>query len=351
MQITVLVGTVKGAFLLRSGRDRRDWTIEGPLFKGWKVTAAARDLGDGYLLATASDVYGPAIHRTRAFDAFEQVAQSPSYTEESGFSLKQIWRLARAGDRLFAGVDEAGLFASDDGGERWSEVESLTGMESRPSWFPGAGGLCAHSLLADPTDPARLWVGISAVGVFASDDGGESWAARNAGVPCIIEDEVHDIGYCVHALVADPADADVIWRMDHTGMFRTRDGGAGWERIENGLPSSFGFPLVIDGRTKTLYASMLESDEYRMPVDGALRVHRSRDGGDSWEPLTKGLPQEHAYTAVLRSAMSTDHLDPCGVYFGTTAGDVYVSADGGDSWRALPCRLPRVLTVEAFVEE
>ena len=349
-EIKILVGTIKGAFVLRSKEDRDDWSIEGPYLKGWKVTAARRGLDGDYLLGTASFVYGPAVQRSQNLVDWKPVEASPHYTEESGFKLDQIWTFGRAGDRLLAGVDQAGMFESEDGGNSWQLVEGLSGHETREKWFPGFGGLCLHSILSDPANPARLWCGISAVGVFRSDDGGASWTPKNEGVPCIIEDKEHkDIGFCVHAIAQHPDDADTIYRQDHRGMFRTHDGGDSWTRIENGLPSGFGFPLVIDSATKALFAVPLESDEFRMPVDGKFRVYRSRDGGDSWEAVADGLP-DRDYSGVLRSAMAVDQLDPCGVYVGTTSGHVHISADAANTWRTLPCTLPRILTVEAFVE-
>jgi photosystem II stability/assembly factor-like uncharacterized protein len=351
MKVALLVGTVKGGFLFRSDAKRSRWSVEGPLFRGWKVTAAGRDLEEGYLLATASDVYGVAVQRSRDLREWRQVERGPRYKEESGFKMNQIWTFGQADDRLFAGVDEAGLFESADGGESWSLVEGLSGHPTRKAWFPGFGGLCAHSILSDPKDPKRLWCGISAVGVFRSEDGGRSWTPKNRGVTQIIEDKAEkEIGFCVHGLVQDPTDASTIWRQDHRGMYRTRDGGDRWEKIEEGLPSGFGFPIALDAKTKSLYCIPLESDEYRMPIGGMLRVYRSRDGGDSWHPLAKGLPQENAYMGVLRSAMCVDGLDPGGVYLGTTSGAVFASADGGDSWTQLPASLPRILAVQAFVE-
>jgi len=351
MNVNLLVGTVKGGFLFRSDAKRGRWSLEGPLFKGWKVTASGRDLGGGYFVATASEVYGVAVQRSRDLREWRQVEKGPRWTEESGFKMNQIWTFARTTDRLYAGVDEAGLFESGDGGESWTLVEGLSGHSTRKVWFPGFGGLCAHVVLSDPKDPKRLWCGISAVGVFRSEDGGKSWAPKNRGVTQVIEDKAEkEIGFCVHGLVQDPNDADTIWRQDHRGMYRTRDGGDGWEKIENGLPSGFGFPIALAAKTRSLFCVPLESDEYRMPVEGKMRVFRSRDGGGSWQPLSKGLPQEHAYMGVLRGSMAVDDLDPCGVYFGTTSGTVFASADGGDSWAALPGTFPRILSVEAFVE-
>ncbi len=351
MNVTVLVGTLKGAFVFRSSAARLDWSIDGPLFKGWKVTASERLPDGSFLVATASDVYGPALHRTRDFREWSQVERGPAWPQDSGRKLNQVWRLAAGHGRVFAGVDEAGLFVSEDGGASWAPVEGLNEHETRAGWFPGAGGLCAHAILLDPEDGDRIWCGISAVGVFRSDDGGATWNPRNEGVRVIIEDQVQkDIGFCVHGLAQDPRDADTIYRQDHAGMYLTRNGGDTWESAEHGLSSGFGFPIAVDRRSGRLYAIPLETDEFRMPPDGALRVFRSADRGGSWQPLTNGLPQSHAYMGVLRGALETDSLDPGGVYFGTTSGTVHFSSDGGDSWRTLPCVLPRVLSVSAFVE-
>jgi photosystem II stability/assembly factor-like uncharacterized protein len=291
------------------------------------------------------------VHSSADLITWQQVDQPPRFPEGSTRKVNQIWTFAGDGRRLYAGVDEAALFSSDDGGHSWRHLEGLTGHASRDSWFPGFGGLCAHSILIDPRESKRLWCGISAVGVFRSDDGGASWQGKNEGVPVIIEDKVHkDIGFCVHALAQDPADANVIYRQDHKGMFRTQDGGEQWERIEQGLPSGFGFPLAVDRNSKTLYAVPLESDEYRMPVGGRFRVYRSKDGGTSWQELSRGLP-DHSFMGVLRGALAVDHLDPGGVYVGSTAGTISVSRDGGDSWQTLPGVLPRILTVRAFVTD
>jgi photosystem II stability/assembly factor-like uncharacterized protein len=351
VNVTILIGTDRGAFVLRSDAQRRKWAIEGPLFKGWKVTAAERDPGGTWLLGTTSMVYGCAIQRSRDLRDWQQVEKGPAYSEDSGRKLEQIWKLCCADGVYYAGVAQAGLFKSTDGGGTWAAVTGLNDHPTRSAWMPGAGGLCTHSILVDPGNPARLWAGISAVGVFRSEDGGRSWQAKNMGVPVILEDKNHpDIGYCVHAIVLDPADSRRIYRQDHRGMFRSSDGGDRWERIENGLSSGYGFPLVIDRRTRTLFAFPLESDEYRLPQGGRFRVYRSRNQGDSWEALSAGLPQEDAYDSVMRNAMATDHLDPCGVYLGSTSGSVYVSSNAGDNWQRLPCTLPRVHCVTAVTD-
>ncbi len=351
MRVLALIGTEKGGFVLRSDASRRKWTIDEPIFKGWKVTAAARDDRGRTLVGIASNVYGAAIHVSDDGKSWRQVAEGPAYTQESGRKLNQIWTLVQAGSTLYAGVDQAGIFQSNDRGESWRPMPGLNDHSTRSAWQPGFGGLCAHTILADPKNPKRSWCGISAVGVFRSDDGGATWSPKNSGVPAILEDkDWKDIGCCVHALASDPTDAMTIYRQDHLGMFRTRNGGDSWERIENGLPSRFGFPLAIDRRTRALFAVPLESDERRLPVEGKLRVYRSRNGGDSWEPLSRGLPQKDSYGTVLRSALATDSLEPCGIVFGTTAGTVHASDDGGESWQTLPCTLPRVLSVTTFVE-
>ncbi len=351
MNVRLIVGTAKGGFVIHSS-DRQDWKIEGPIFKGWKVTTSARDRDGTFLVGTASDVYGSAIHRANdPLGEWKQANQSPQYPRDGGRKMNQIWRIVANGDSIYAGVDEAGLFRSTDGGDIWSPVAGLNEHATRGAWCPGAGGLCAHSILIDPTNPKRLWCGISAVGVFRSDDGGESWQAKNDGIPVILEDKDHpDIGYCVHGLVASPTDANRIYRQDHVGMFRSTDGGDHWERNEEGLPSGFGFPIAMDSQTETLFAAPQESDEYRLPKEGRLCICRSTDRGNRWEEMRDGLPTCHSYEGVLRGAMVTDHLDPCGVYFGTTSGSVYVSVDCGASWKSLPCRLPRVLCVDAYVD-
>jgi photosystem II stability/assembly factor-like uncharacterized protein len=351
-RLALAVGTQKGAFVFRTDERREKWTIDGPLFRGWKVTAFGLDGRGRYLAATASDVYGAALHRSSDLKTWKQIDHGPKLPEGAPGELKQIWFVAETKGVLYAGVDDAALFSSADGGDSWRVVNGLSNHPSRPAWFPGAGGMCAHSFLADAATARRLWCGISAVGVFRSDDGGATWTPKNQGVPVIIEDKNwKDIGYCVHAIAHDPANPDVIWRQDHRGMFRTRDGGDSWTRIENGLPSSFGFPLARQARTGSLFSFPLESDEYRLPPEGKLRVFRSRDGGDSWQPLGKGLPTEPAYSGVLRSAMATDDFATgAGVYFGTTSGEIFASRDDGDSWTALPGSFPRILTVRAFTE-
>ncbi len=340
------VGTMKGAFLF-SSEDKRDWRFEGPLFKGWIVSAFGQAPDGNYLAATASTWYGAALHRSKDLTEWEQIVDGPSYSEEQERKLTQIWRIRNDGS-LYAGVDEAGLFVSKDSGASWQPVEGLNEHETREGWYPGAGGLCAHAILTDPATE-RLWCGISAVGVFRSEDGGATWEPRNHGVPKTAENEEFDgIGFCVHALVQDPEDPDLIWRQDHQGLFRTKDGGDSWHRIEDGLPAGFGFALALDGPSRNLFVIPLESDEYRLPLEGMLRVFRSSDGGDSWAASGSGLPEVPTFAGVLRGAISAD--DEGGVYFGTTSGTVHYTTDNGSRWHTLPQILPRVLAVHAFTD-
>jgi len=343
MASQIFVGTVKGAFVYSRAGDT--WSVEGPLLPGWKVSAVARDGAGGFVLASSSFVYGAMVHRGKTLTDWEMLEAPPRYAEESGFKLKEIWTLAGGEGVLYAGVDEAGLFESRDSGATWQEVAGLTGHATRSAWFPGFGGLCNHHVLVSG---ARIWTAISAVGVFESTDGGATWQTRNTGVPILIVDEKHkDIGSCVHAIVADPEDPNRIWRQDHVGMFRTHDGGLNWDEIQTGLPSTFGFPLVRDHASGALFSVPLQSDEFRIPKDGKLRVFRSTNDGDSWEPCAAGLPDDN-YHAVLRQAMAADQAG--GVYFGNAGGELFASADLGETFERLPGSLPRILCVEAFGE-
>lgn len=350
MGVRLLVGTAKGGFWITSP-DRRKWTVEGPFFTGWKVTTGTR-LGDGrVMVALASDIYGPALQVSDDGANWEQTQNGPRYPDGGDRRLLQIWTLREHLGAIYAGVQEAGLFRSRDGGRTWEPLAGLNDHTTRSGWLPGAGGLCAHALLFDQDNPARMWCGISAVGVFRSDDGGDSWTPRNEGVPSVLEDKQHkDIGRCVHGLVQHPDEPNQIFRQDHAGMFRTEDGADTWERNEDGLPAAFGFPIVIDRKTKRLFVAPQQSDEHRIPVDNRLQVFRSTDLGESWHSASAGLPPANSFGTVLRGAMAVDNLDPGGVYFGTTSGTVHASTDLGESWSNLPVTLPRVYHVSAWAE-
>jgi photosystem II stability/assembly factor-like uncharacterized protein len=372
MAVVVIVGTDKGGMVLRSDDAREHWDLGELEFRGWRVTAATRDPGGRTYVAVALESFGNALLVSDDLKSWEQLEAAPRYapgdrgnpdhnrtisstapmglTDNEGRHVDQIWALHSTGGTLYAGVSEAGLFRSDDRGKSWQPVLGLNEHETRPDWIPGFGGLCLHHVLSDARNPDRLWVGISSFGVFRTDDGGHTWSRKNDGVT---EQET----FCVHGLTHDPRDADRIFRQEHTGMFRSLDGGDSWERIENGLPhgqlssgskSAFGFPVELDPATGYVYAFPLAGDDFRYARDGRVRVYRTRDGGELWEGLDRGLPSEPRYTSVLRGAMSVDRLDPCGVYVGTTSGHVFASRDRGESWIELPCTLPKIRCVEAF---
>lgn len=346
MGVVLAIGTMKGAWFAH--RNGSAWKTDGPSLKGWQVNTFGRRPDGTYLLTTGSSWYGAAIHRSHDLRDWSQIVAGPAYEEGGDRKLEQIWTLTEADGSLYAGVAEAGLFRSGDLGETWEPVPGFNDHPTRPRWEPGLGGLTAHRILVDSRDPSRMWVGVSAVGVFATEDGGSTWELRNRGIPAAgsPEDAEPDVGYCVHCLVADPDDAETIWRQDHMGVFRTSDGARTWERIEDGLPAGFGFPIGRDPVSGRLFLVPLESDEARLPVGGRLGVYTSDDRGDSWR-LAGGLDGP-GYDGVLRDAMAVDGLG--GVYVGTTSGRIAYSADSGDTWAELPGTFPRILSVHAFVE-
>jgi photosystem II stability/assembly factor-like uncharacterized protein len=251
-------------------------------------------------------------------------------------------------DLVYAGIEDAGFFRTTDGGTTWLELPGLRAHGTGPSWGPGAGGLCLHTILQHPTDPRRLFIAISAAGAFRTDDGAETWTAINRGlVSDGIPDPDAEVGHCVHRLAMHPSRPDTLFMQKHWDVMRSDDAGANWREISGNLPTDFGFPIAVHhNEPDTVYVVPITSDSEHYPPEGKLRVYRSRTGGDEWEPLTKGLPQEHCYVNVLRDAMAVDHLDDCGIYFGTTGGQVYCSPDGGDTWSPIVSNLPSVLSVE-----
>jgi len=249
---------------------------------------------------------------------------------------------------VYAGVEDAALFRSDDGGATWNELAGLRGHGSGPGWQPGAGGMCLHTIVLDPRDDDRMFVAISAAGVFRTADGGKSWEPANRGLHSAqLPDPDAEVGHCVHRIAVHPDRPDVLYMQKHWDVMRSDDGGNSWEEVSGDLPSDFGFPIAVHAHEpETVYVVPIKSDGEHYPPDARLRVYRSRTGGNEWEPLTNGLPQSNCYVNVLRDAMAVDALDSCGVYFGTTGGQVYASADGGDSWSAIVRDLPAVLSVE-----
>jgi hypothetical protein len=349
MSVVLGIGTMKGAWIASSA-DRETWSIDGPFLKGWEVTTLGRIGDDDFLLSTASSWYGSALHRSTDLSEWNQVVDGPAYGEQEGRALSRIWTIASSKGSVYAGVAEAGLFRSTDG-LSWSPVPGLNDHPTRPGWGPGLGGLMAHRVLFDPADPRRMWCAISAVGVFRTDDGGTTWAPKNAGISETDPNEEYPgIGYCVHSITHDPDDANRMWRQDHAGVYQSSDGGDSWERIQEGLPnpSGFGFPIVRHHTSGALFLVPLESDEYRLPVDGALRVYRSLDDGESWHAAGTGWSDRPSYTGVLRDAMDCDQRDPGGVYYGTSAGTVGYTADGGETWSELPAVFPRISSVRVL---
>ena len=371
MGVAVIVGTAKGAVVLTS-EDRKTWERSPLLLKGWIVTAATRDEGGRTVLGVTHDVWGAAVMASHDLEHWEQLEGSPRYAagssgneehlriigatdptgrfQDGGRYVDQIWKLHASAGSLYAGVSEAGLFRSDDQGKTWQVSPGLDAHETRSDWGAGFGGLCAHAVLTDARAPERIWVGISAAGVFRSEDGGKTFVPKNEGVS-------KAEGYCVHALAHDQSDADVIYRQDHRGVYKTGDGGDSWQLIEGGLPTSelsdghrcsFGFAIRMDPASGRVFVIPIEGDSFRFPHGGRLEVYTSDDGGDSWQSRGDGLPEDF-YGNVLRGALAVDRAtEGNGVYFGSTSGVVYGSADNGVSWQTLAASLPKVLCVEAF---
>ncbi|HEX8691958.1 MAG TPA: hypothetical protein VF746_06045 [Longimicrobium sp.] len=356
----LLVGTMKGAFLFWSDRDRREWRMEGPHFRGETVYSLAFDQRGGrrrMLAGTQSFHWGSVV---RASDDLGATWSAPDrqnvrFPEDSGLALKNIWQLrpGRPGepDVVYCGVEPAALFESRDAGETWSPVDGLLSHEHRAQWQPGGGGLCLHTIVLDPSDPRRMGVAISTGGFYRSDDGGRSWRARNVGVRAqFLPDKYPEFGQCVHKVVHHPARPERLFLQNHWGLYRSDDWGDSWHDIANGVPSDFGFAMEMHPHDPdTVYIVPLESDEFRCVPEAKLRVYRTRDAGASWEPLSEGLPQHDAFETVLRDSMAADGHDPAGIYFGTRLGKLYGSADGGDTWREISDALPPIVCVRAAV--
>jgi photosystem II stability/assembly factor-like uncharacterized protein len=358
--VLVLVGTMKGAFILSSNESRKKWKVDGPHFPGEAVYAVAYDERAGrcrVLAAAKSNHWGSTI---RVSDDFGKTWSGPErqavrFPEESKLSLEQIWQImpgrADEPDRLFAGVEPAALFESRDGGESWEAVDGLLKHEHRPQWMPGGGGLCLHTIVVDPTDKKRMAVAISTGGFYRTDDGGKSWKPRNNGVRAVfLPNKYPEFGQCVHKVVHHRSRPERLFLQNHWGLYRSDDWGDSWQDIANGVPSDFGFAMQVHPHdADTVYIVPLKSDEFRVVPDAKLRVYRTQDAGKSWEPLTDGLPQTNAYESVLRDGLSADTHDPAGIYFGTRNGKVFGSANAGESWKELADALPPVVCVKAAV--
>jgi len=363
--VRVLVGTRKGAFILTADGKRDRWDVQGPLFAGWEVyhlkgspvdrnrIYASQSTGWFGQLVQRSDDGGASWTPVGNEFAYEGVPGTHQWYDgtQHPWEFTRVWYLEPSlddPDTVYAGVEDAALFRSNDGGGTWQELPGLREVKG-DLWQPGAGGMCLHTILLDPNDPNRIYTAISAAGAFRSDDAGQTWRAVNNGLKSDYElpDATAEVGHCVHNIAMHPERPGVLFMQKHWDVLRSDDAGDSWYEISGNLPSDFGFPIAIHAHEpETIYVVPIKSDSEHYPPEGKLRVYRSRTGGNEWEALTKGLPQENCYVNILRSAMTVDSLDPCGVYFGTTGGQVYASADAGDSWTPVVENLPAVLSVE-----
>ncbi|GIW52502.1 MAG: hypothetical protein KatS3mg081_1857 [Gemmatimonadales bacterium] len=384
--VRVLVGTRKGAFILTSDAGRRRWKVKGPFFGGWEIYHIKGSPADPDRIyaSQSSSWFGQIIQRSSdGGRSWETPGGGPTVspdgmpqgesnkflydTSQTGAPLgthqwydgtqhpwefKRVWHLEPSLSdpyTVYAGVEDAALFRSTDGGRTWHELAGLRGHGSASQWSPGAGGMGLHTILIDPSRPERIFVAISAAGAFRTDDGGETWRPINRGLKSdYIPDPDAEVGHCVHRIAMHPSRPNVLFMQKHWDVMRSDDSGDSWYEVSGNLPSDFGYPIGVHAHDpETVYVIPIKSDSEHYPPKGRLRVYRSRTGGNDWEPLTKGLPQRNCYVNVLRDAMAVDSLDPCGVYFGTTGGQVYASADAGDSWKPIVRDLPAVLSVEA----
>jgi len=352
MPVVVLAGTKKGLFLLRSDELRHGWTLAGPHLVGWSVYHAILDPRDGVLHAcTNHEVYGATVHRSRDLGKTWERAEELGLPEDSELKLERTWHVEPGHvdqpDTLWLGAAPGVLFRSDDGGATWEVVEGLLTHPTRERWHPGAGGMCCHSIQLDPADTKRLHIGISAAGVFRTDDAGEHWTPANSGTAAdFLPDPYPELGQCVHKLLRC-AESSRLWQQNHCGVYRSDDGGESWQRLDgNGLPSGFGFALALHPRdAHTAFVVPIEGAENRVTSGGRLGVYRTSDAGASWDLSMEGLP-ERAWTGVLREGMAFDALDPFGLYLGAQSGSVFASADEGQTWTEIASQLPPVLSVE-----
>jgi len=358
--VLLLVGTNKGAFLLRSSRDRSKWDVAGPYFHGQGVNAMAYDGRNGKhrLWVSANNVMWGAF--LRSSDDFGRIWTNPleasiRFPTESGASLRNIWQIClgrnEEPERLYCGVEPAALFESRDDGESWSLVRGLYEHPHRPRWMPGNGGLILHTILPDPSNKNRMHVAVSAGGVYRTEDGGTTWQARNNGVRVVFLPEKYpEFGQCVHKIALHESRPERLFLQNHWGLYRSDNRGDSWQDIARGVPSDFGFAMIMHPHdADCVYIVPVESDEFRCTPEGHLRVYRTRNAGGSWESMSRGLPQKGAYETVLRDALSADSLDPAGIYFGTRSGKIYASRDEGKSWKKIVEGLPQILCVKAAV--
>ena len=364
-QVRLLVGTRKGAFILTADGTRQNWAISGPFFAGWEIyhVKASPVVPNRIYASQTSGWFGQLVQRSDdggvtwtavgndfRYDGIPGTHQWYDGTPHP-WEFKRVWHIEPALDcaeTVYVGVEDAALFKSSDAGQSWQEISGLRRHGTGPAWQPGAGGMCLHSIILDPINSARMFVAISAAGAFRSDDAGESWRPINRGlISNFMPDPAAEVGHCVHHIAMHPSRPNSLFMQKHWDIMRTDDAGDSWHEISGNLPTDFGFVIDVHAHEpETLYVVPIKSDAEHFPLDGKLQVYRSRSGGHDWEPLTNGLPQSNCYVNVLRDAMAVDTLDSCGIYFGTTGGQVYASADLGDNWQAIVQNLPAVLSVE-----
>jgi photosystem II stability/assembly factor-like uncharacterized protein len=364
-KVRVLVGTRKGAFILESDGKRQKWDVSGPHFAGWELYHVKGSPVDPNRLyaSQSSGWFGQLMQRSNdGGKTWEPVDNKFVYDGVPGthqwydgkphpWEFKRVWHLEPSltdPDTVYAGVEDAALFRTTDGGKSWQELSGLRGHGSGSRWQPGAGGMGLHTILLDPKDPKRMFIAISAAGTFRTDDGGTTWKPITKGLhSAMLPEPTAEVGHCVHRIAMHESRPHVLFMQKHWDVMRTDDAGEQWREISGNLPTDFGFVIDVHAHEpETIYVVPIKSDSEHFPPEGKLRVFRSKTGGDEWEPLTKGLPQSDCYVDVLREAMAVDSLDSCGVYFGTTGGQVYASADAGDSWMPIVRDLPAVLSVE-----
>jgi photosystem II stability/assembly factor-like uncharacterized protein len=364
-RVRVLVGTRKGAFVLTADGKREQWDVSGPHFGGWEIYHMKASPADPNRLyaSQSSSWFGQVIQRSndggKTWDAvgnkFEYEGVPGTHLWYDGtprpWEFARVWHLEPVPndpDTVYAGIQDAALYRSTDGGQTWQELAGLRTHKSAPLWQPGAGGMCLHTILLDSAHPGRIFIAISAAGVFRSDDSGKTWRPMNRGLRSEqIPDPTAEVGHCVHRIAMHRSRPDVLFMQKHWDVMRSDDAGESWREVSGNLPTDFGFPIDVHAHEpETIYVVPIKSDSEHYLPEGKLRVYRSRTGGNEWEALTKGLPQSHCYVNVLRDAMAVDALEPCGVYFGTTGGQVYASANAGDSWAPIVRDLPSVVSVE-----